>query len=470
MRRGGRSTSPPRACPTRTLRCAHRSRGRRLAWETARSIEHDSIRLRLTEARGRRDAEDLPADRPRPADAATARAVARELGLEIETHYDQERQAEQERIRLEGRATELHLASTKCSGLRDTLRSAADASGVELPVATPLELPAADDALASAVDARRTRFNAACHRAKSTRDKSADVAESVRRAAGHSQFADLRAQYQERMKVPTDALCEDAARLAGELATRSIVVQDALARLDDDRRLIVSELLHVADGVTTLLRRAERASQLPATLEGWGGKPYLRIGFSFPEADAERRARLEPLVDRLVALAEIPDGIALVVRTASELAGAKGFDVKILKPDTVLRPDPIPLPLMSTFSRGQQLTAAILLYCTLVQLRARSRGRGHSVQDAGILILDNPIGTCSNVRLLQLQREIAALMRVQLIYTTGVEDLEALATFPNKIRLRNTHRDRPSGDFHVTVEEPDHGAVDGVRLVEVPPR
>ena len=118
------------------------------------------------------------------------------------------------------------------------------------------------------------------------------------------------------------------------------------------------------------------------------------------------------------------------------------------------------------------MTAAILLYCTLVQLRARSRGRAKGMQDAGVLILDNPIGTCSNVSLLKLQRMIASKMRVQLIYATGVEDLEALATLPNRVRLRNVHRDRHTGDNHVTRidSEEDRGVLEGTRIVEVPAR
>jgi hypothetical protein len=88
-----------------------------------------------------------------------------------------------------------------------------------------------------------------------------------------------------------------------------------------------------------------------------------------------------------------------------------------------------------------------------------------------VLILDNPIGTCSNVALLRLQRTIAAQMRVQLVYTTGVDDLEALETLPNKIRLRNTHRDRRTGHYHVTEDAESDGArVEGIRLVEVPAR
>ncbi len=53
-------------------------------------------------------------------------------------------------------------------------------------------------------------------------------------------------------------------------------------------------------------------------------------------------------------------------------------------------------------------------------------------------------------------------MGTQLIYTTGVEDLAALAQLPNVVRLRNVHRDRATGDLHVTLEE--EGIVEGVRV------
>ena len=66
-------------------------------------------------------------------------------------------------------------------------------------------------------------------------------------------------------------------------------------------------------------------------------------------------------MDRLVQQASIPNGLELVQLTARELAGSSGFDVKVLKPDTILRPDPVPVGAMTTFSRGQQFTSAILL-------------------------------------------------------------------------------------------------------------
>ena len=57
---------------------------------------------------------------------------------------------------------------------------------------------------------------------------------------------------------------------------------------------------------------------------------------------------------------------------------------------------------LAPLSGGEQLTAAILLSCTLAQLRARSRGGRRS---SSVLILDNPIGRASRVRFLELQRD-----------------------------------------------------------------
>ena len=53
---------------------------------------------------------------------------------------------------------------------------------------------------------------------------------------------------------------------------------------------------------------------------------------------------------------------------------------------------------------------------------------------------------------------------------TGVAAPGALATTPTTTRLRNSRRDRATGQSHVTAEEGDERTVQGVRLVEVPAR
>ena len=81
-----------------------------------------------------------------------------------------------------------------------------------------------------------------------------------------------------------------------------------------------------------------------------------------------------------------------------------------------------------------------------------------------MLILDNPIGRASRVRFLELQREVARAMGVQLIYTTGVNDHEALRALPNVIRLRNERKDRNSGRRLVEHTSNESHVIEAVRV------
>ena len=70
---------------------------------------------------------------------------------------------------------------------------------------------------------------------------------------------------------------------------------------------------------------------------------------------------------------------------------------------------------------------------------------------AGVLFLDNPIGRASAGYLLELQLGVAETLGVQLIYTTGLFDLNALSVFPLIIRLRND-ADLRAGLKYLSVE------------------
>jgi hypothetical protein len=72
----------------------------------------------------------------------------------------------------------------------------------------------------------------------------------------------------------------------------------------------------------------------------------------------------------------------------------------------------------------------------MAALRANERGQAGRAH-AGVLFLDNPIGRASAGYLLDLQLEVAQALGVQLIYTTGLFDINALSVFPLIVRLRN---------------------------------
>jgi hypothetical protein len=437
-----------------------RQRTATVAANEAAKLRKAMTRTRLTEASNaaqaaqaalrRREADDLPPGPP-PDTADLARSAAARCRADRDqaterSRRESDRASNRDRERRDAEA-EADRCKQRQKRLVDQLGDAGDAA--------PSELGDDIDAL---VDARLLAVREASRLAADARNEAHQLAEALRSVATAPRHEAHRSRVKERLKAPPAELALVAAELVTDVESRLEIVHATLGEIDEDRRLVLTEIEKIAMDGVRLLHDAEKASRLPAGLQAWEGEPFLRIRANVSAGQLERRARLEPLLDRLVAKGHIPEGRELVLAAVLELAGQR-VDATILKPDALLRRDRLPVVEMQTFSRGQQLTVAILLYCTLAQLRSRSRGhRGPA--DGGVLLLDNPVGTCSSVHLLELQRTVARQMRVQLVYTTGVNDPDAIATFPNTVRLRNHHRAQATGDLHVTID-----GVESVRIV-----
>jgi hypothetical protein len=413
--------------------------------------------VRLADARNaaqaaprRREADDLPPGAP-PDTAELARSTAVRCRAERDDASERARREAERAGTLDRERRNAEAEADRCEQRRKRL---VDQLG-DVRDAAPCELGDAVDAL---VDAGLLAIREATRLVTDARKEAERLAEALRSVATEPRHESHRSRVKERLKSAPDELAAASPELVADVESRLNVVRATLGEIDEDRRLVLTELEKIAMDGVRLLHDAEKASRLPAGLKGWEGEPFLRIRAEVPTGQVERRARLEPLLDRLVAKGHIPEGRDLVLGAVLELAGQR-VDATLLKPDALLRRDRLPVVEMQTFSRGQQLTVAILLYCTLAQLRGRSRGhRGRT--DGGVLLLDNPVGTCSSVPLLELQRTVARQMRVQLVYTTGVNDPNAVATFPNTVRLRNHHRAQGTGDLHVTLD-----GVESVRIV-----
>ena len=233
-----------------------------------------------------------------------------------------------------------------------------------------------------------------------------------------------------------------ASLCTGRLASLTTDIETA----NRHRKNIVERLTALVDQALRTLRRAAKLSRLPDSLGDWAGKEFLHIGFS--DADPATIAhRVGDVVDEFAAAhaarqvgsrttAPKRDGLSLLLE-AVHAAVPKGFRVDVLKPDSVLRDERVSIEEMNdVFSGGQELTAAIVLYCTLAALKADDRGKMRA-KHSGVLFLDNPIGRASASYLLDLQQGIASALGVQLIYTTGLSDDRVLAAFPMWVRMRN---------------------------------
>lgn len=379
---------------------------------------------------------DLP--EPLPADLASAQAAyaaevelqARETSLETEFE-NLGRQAREEMQRHQAAHDQL-----------DSFASMLDrelADDAELGEGEPAPPPFTGSAgrgravFEVAIDELRAQATAV----QAARDAVSETGKRIQHFVYEPRFTPL-ATNALRARLESERLAADAAYLAGELRKRERVLRDSLDQIAVHKQTAVSELAANVERARQDLRAAERLSQLPEGLGAWAGKHFLRIDADWWTTDEELRARLGVVVEE-VAHGEQQQrlsGIPLLVRALEGAVGRNGFRSRLLKPAISDRGEYVAVTEAGgTSSGGQGATLAILLYCSLCALRAHNRGSRAASRTT--LVLDNPIGKASADFLIEKQRAVASALGVQLIYTTGVNDLGALDHFPKLIRLRN---------------------------------
>jgi hypothetical protein len=261
-----------------------------------------------------------------------------------------------------------------------------------------------------------------------------------------------------------DALARTAATLAENLQLRATTIADELAAISRDQDIVATSLVNLVKTTFDTLHKAERYSLLPSSLGAWAGQKMLRINFTVPPSDADMRTYVNRVIDRRVNDGVKPEGMPLLKDAVHEVVGPRGFIVKVLKPSEDAARTREDITRLSKWSGGEKLTVCVALYCTIAALRAANSGRKDRA--GGVLLLDNPIGRASHGSLVKLQRAVAAHHKVQLIYTTGVKDPDAVSRFPNVIRLDNrTGRGSRSRHYIVQADtDPHTGHVDGIRV------
>ncbi|PXY29622.1 hypothetical protein [Prauserella flavalba] len=388
--------------------------------------------------------------------------------------FDKPRAVEHGRELIDAAAAEVSAAARTWEELREQ-RAAAQASldsarqsasGFRLlaeSLAPYLPSGEPDQVYDADVDTARARYSelsASLTRAQETVDESEKrvraAADTLAQYATEKRFEKLTTPVRQQViSVRRDNLPQHAEEWAQALRPRLRTLTDDLAQIDRHRSGIITRLQSMVEGALRTLRSAQRVSRLPDGLGDWSGQEFLRIRFTELEG-TELAERLGDVVDEAAAGKTSDgrdvkrDGMSLLLRGV-QAAVPKGYRVDMLKPDSVLRTERQRVSeIRDVFSGGQQLTAAIILYCTLAALRANNRGKMRNPH-SGVLFLDNPIGRASAGYLLELQRAVAKALGVQLIYTTGLFDAGALSEFPLIIRLRND-ADLRAGRKYLSVE------------------
>jgi hypothetical protein len=249
------------------------------------------------------------------------------------------------------------------------------------------------------------------------RARRAETGNRVRAIANDGRWVTVTSALKERCRMDSDdVIAPEAAEMARSAEQDRASIEADLAELSVHRDTLVTTLVGVCSTQRRLLNLVTRALRLPESLGDLSGQPAFKIDFE-PLAEPEARVNLARRVDEWADVLATGKKLGrdervawLCTATANTVVSRPSsgpWRVKVLKPEvsgivTYKDPDRIPIE----YSGGQELTLAVMLYCTLASVRSSQRTDGE--RPPGTLILDNPFGAASNAVLIQLQQALAA--------------------------------------------------------------
>lgn len=260
-----------------------------------------------------------------------------------------------------------------------------------------------------------------------------------------------------------------ARELTSRLHTFALTIEKELADVERHRRVVIEHLVGKVKETVKLLERMQRRTRLPAGLEDWSDRSFLHLTHPrLPETTDELSGKVATVVDNVCADRNntVPAGIDLLYSAVSAALGGP-FHATILKPHKRLKDERVDIGAMAAFSGGQKVTVALVMFAALTRMRTEARSAGMQTNAALPLLLDNPIGKANQATLMEVQQRVADAFGLQLIYTTGLHDVGALASFKNIVRLDGRENPR-SGHVHLIVDPKaaDLVYLDSIRLVQ----
>jgi len=220
-------------------------------------------------------------------------------------------------------------------------------------------------------------------------------------------------------------------------------VQHALAPLTHEldtlaqkKSIVVTEVMHDVKKALILLSNLEKKSRIPALggiWRDWTNRPFIRFKTSVNPETEQARLSVAGTVTRLAqAEGKLPGGAIIVQTALSELLG-NAYTIETLKPDTspstnyvgVGHPEGL-----HSWSGGQKLSGSVLFYMAMCNLLS------FEGQPGGILLMDNPFGSCNHIEFVRLIVALTRQYSVQMIAYTSTEDLEIRRLYPVNILIR----------------------------------
>lgn len=302
-------------------------------------------------------------------------------------------------------------------------------------------LPGGNEELKKVLDAfwdsyqdHRKQYAAARTAMEKGCDKLKDLANDTR-------FQDFPNDKREILKV-REPLLRQTEDIIKEFLIFRDVIRMSLRMSEESAEAIVTRLDANINDALHLIHLSKSSSRLPETMEGWGGLSFLKVDIpgKVPQNLEDRKPIYERVLRDVLRSGKPLKGLDLIKRGIDALAGTRGYRVEIMKPGYSLKTDYFPVMDVKGWSDGEKITSVILLYCTMVQLRAMSTGGRVDPDERrtlsnGMLFLDNPFGEANSLTFVNMQLTMARALNIQLVYTASGSHKHLMARFPRVVRL-----------------------------------
>lgn len=288
-------------------------------------------------------------------------------------------------------------------------------------------------------------------------------------------FRDLEPVLCERLLSQEDeGLLRHPQRLKSLIKERQGTIAHELEQFQAQKTNSLRILADLAIEGVQRLHRARRI-KLPDSLAGFGGKSVMKVERAPKISRDELVVRLEPLLERCA-------------ETYSE-EGRSGFDKEyllmmeatlygLLAQDSgdlgikLIHLDKAQVgeyrnPVYIGGSGGEKLTSALLLFLVLVNLRKPARHSGPSQMGNTYMPvpMDNPIGKVSKPELLRPQIQLAEALGVQLLYLTGINDLNVKREMTHLVTLKVKDYQTIGGKRYDLIENVSHDVDRSVQAI-----
>lgn len=233
-----------------------------------------------------------------------------------------------------------------------------------------------------------------------------------------------------------NAFCEQAGNIRNHLDERMEAIQQQINDKESDIEICAKQLGHLVESGISLLRKATKI-KVPSSVARIGDQPIIKLVQAHLDPQAPLFDLMKERIRSMASESSIPlSGQQLVADIIWNITyeRGRGLNIKLLKPE----PGNIGFNHYGINSLsscgGEMLTIALMLYMVNARLRAEAHGR--HLGKCGSLFLDNPFGKANKPWLVEIQRSLASALGIQLIYLSGIKDINTLFKFGHHLHLR----------------------------------